>query len=87
MHRILIKERLLHAIELVATREAFDRLDAMIHERRSASEARAYRLIVDEYGAGAALALAAAVLRPCQLKRFAKDPEEAGVGINVNRAS
>jgi len=87
LHRVQIQERLLHAIEFVATREAFDRLDAMIDERRSASGAGAHRLIVNEYGAGAALALTAAVLRPCELERFAKDPKQAGIGINIDGAS
>ena len=87
LHRVVIEERLLHAVELPIRAETLDRLDAMTGERRRARRARANGFAIDEDRARAALALAAAVLRARQLERFAQHPEQAAIWICVDGAS
>ena len=87
LHRVVIEERLLHAIELPVRAETLDGLDAMTGERGGARRARANRFAIDEDRARAALALAAAVLRAGQIERFAQHPEQAAIRIDVDGAS
>ena len=87
LHRILIEERLLHAIKLPVRAETFDGLDAMTSERSGERGARADRPAIDEDRAGATLSLTAAVPGAGEIEGFAKDPEQPRIRIHVNSAS
>src|SRR4051812_26816557 len=85
LERPLFEERRLNRVQLVALGEAFDRphrLAVGVRDRRAAGE-RA--LAVDEDGAGAAPALAAAVLGAGELQVLAQHVQERPLGIGRHR--
>lgn len=80
LHGFGIKEGLLNAMEAVASGEAFDGGDELAFGEAGGSEAGGDGFAVEEDGAGAALAFAAAVLGAGEAEVFAEDVEEGAVG-------
>jgi len=83
LHRALIQKRLLHGMQAVALGEAFNRSDLFLGDIGDTRDAGATGLAIDQDGASAALAFAAAVLAPGQIEMVAQHEEQAGVGIRV----
>ena len=75
----------LHGMELFAVGEAFNRRDLLLRNRSDPGDARSLRFSVNQDGAGAALALAAAVLASRQIKMIAQDGKKAGLRVGINR--
>src|SRR5258708_6834041 len=71
LERVMVDERLLQRMQLSVGCEAFDRgdLGAIVHDRKR--QARIDAPSVNQYGAGAALALIAAFLRAGQVEALA----------------
>src|SRR6266540_5216774 len=63
--------------------KTFDRRDLPIDRVGNRRDAGAYRLLVDDHGAGAAKRLAAAIFRARQSDFIAEEPEEWKIGIAV----
>ena len=81
LERVMVDERLLQRMQRAVVRQAFDRGDlrAIVHdgERQARIDAPA----VDQHGAGAALALIAALFRAGQVEMLAQQVEQCRAGI------
>jgi hypothetical protein len=81
LHRFLVEERLLHRMELVSSGNAFDGDNLLRADRPSSGDAGSLGFSIDENGAGATLALPAAVLASRQVEMIAQDGKQAGLWI------
>jgi len=77
-------ERLLHRMQLAAFREALERDDLLVPDKRNRNDARAHRAPVHMHGAGAALAETAAEARPVQAGVVAQCIEQRIVGSSAS---
>ena len=85
LHRAGVEERLLERVQLaVASSRPSIVVIALPATAPTRVEAGAGRLAVDQHGAGAAPALAAAVLGAGQVQVVAQDAQQAAVGIGVD---
>ena len=75
-----LEKRVLHRMEPAVLGEAFDRHDLLARRLGDRRLAGGRRLAVEQDHAGAALPLAAAVLRAGQVQAVAEDPEEHFLG-------
>jgi len=80
-----LEERGLDGMELLAGGEAFDRDDLLSGRVHGIRAARPYGPAVEKDAAGAALSLAAAVLRAREKEPLAEDGEEALLRCRVDR--
>jgi hypothetical protein len=81
LKRAFVHEHLLDRMQFVAAGEAFDGDDLRFVEVADGSDARGGAFTVYEYGAGAALAFAAAELGAGELKVFAQDFEQGTLRV------
>ena len=82
---IFVEKGLLHGVKLIALRQTFNCGDLLLRDRGCFGYARPLRFAVNQYGAGAALAFAASILRTSQIEVLAQNTEERGLGIGINR--
>ena len=80
-----VPERLLQRVQLAVAREALDGRDLLAGEVADFPLARARRLAIDQDGAGAALAFAAAVLAAGQIEIVAQHAEQRALGVRLDR--
>ncbi len=85
LRRLLVEKGLLHRARLAAGAEALDRRDRAAVERGDRRQAGEHRLAVDDDGAGAALAEAAAELGAVQLEIVAQHVEQRRRRIDIER--
>jgi hypothetical protein len=83
LHGALIQECLLYRMQAVALGEAFNGGDLPLSRIADSRNTGSAGLAIDQDGASAALAFAAAVLASCQIEMVAQYEEQAGFGIHV----
>ena len=84
LHRLFSEKGLLHAVQSVLSSQPFDGDDLLASRRRDRGAAGRHGAAIEEYGAGAALALSAAVLRPGQTEILAQDLEQGALGFGAH---
>src|SRR4029453_8294073 len=84
---LVVQEGLLQRMELPPLLQALHRGDRLAGQRRRLEEARARGLAVEEDGAGAALALAAAVFGPGEVEVLAQHAQERALGVGFDAAT
>jgi triacylglycerol esterase/lipase EstA (alpha/beta hydrolase family) len=84
LHGALIQECLLHGMQAVALREAFNSSDLFLGDIADLRNTGSARLAIDQDGTGTALTLAAAIFASCQIEMVAQDEEQDGVGIHFD---
>ena len=86
LHGGFVEESLLQGMQVVANGEAFDRSDLVIPDEADLRAARTLGDSIDEDGAGAALAFAAAVLGAGEVELVAQDGEQGPLRFSINFA-
>ena len=81
---LLVDPRLLNRMELAVLRESFERGDLGALHLRHRPDARAHRLALDQHGARAALAEAAAEARPAQIEVVPEHIEQRRGRLDVD---
>ena len=82
---MIVPERLLQRVQFVASSEPLDSAHPRALGLHREHQAGPYRLVVDQHGAGAALALAAAVFCAGQLEILTQDIEQGAGRVGGNR--
>ncbi len=85
LRHLLVDPRLLHRMQPAVLRQAFERRDLGALHLRHRPDARPHRLALDQHGARAALAEAAAEARTRQVEIVAQDVEQRRGGLHVHR--
>src|ERR1043166_3471569 len=80
-----LDQRLLHGVEALAVGDTFDRRDPRALDLRDGDEATIDQLAVEDDGARAAFALAAALLRARELQPLAQRVEQARQRVGFER--
>src|SRR5690348_1171009 len=83
LHGVGLDEGLLERRELAVGSETFDGGDLLSGDAGGGRDAGSHGRAIDEDGAGAALAFAAAVLAAGEFEIVAQDPEEFAVGVDL----
>src|SRR5215213_113434 len=85
LESVILNEGSLHRVKLFAARESFNGCHLVTLKCRRERQARQHATAVNEYGAGAALAHLAALLRSRKLERFAQRVEQHHARIQLKR--
>ena len=80
---VVLEERSLDRVQLVAVRQALDRGDLVAFVDEGETQAGIESPAIHQHGAGAALAVVATFLRACQLQMFAKSVEQRRARIDL----
>src|SRR5262249_48138496 len=84
LHRPDLQKGFLQRVELAVSLQALDGGDLLARASLNAGDAGPGGLAVDEHRAGAAAALAAAVLAPGQVQVVPQDAEQAPPGVGLD---
>src|SRR6185503_19997207 len=87
LRRLFLNERLLNRMWTIDRAESFERRDLSSRNRAGRGHARADRSAARQHGACAALAEAAAKLRPAETKIVAEDIQKRSRRIDINRVA